>query len=154
MIRMFCKFWDAITADAKILTHCMSKRTWDGAGQVSLAGQASYQNARCNIDAGSSPQFSKAKVVFLLAVNFPYSPHVQSCHTHQHLLMLRTLKIPNTDRHSLELESTQKYCTVIGMGSAALICINICVHIKNPKHWQPNILWSPNKNTVHTDRNG
>ena len=32
----------------------------------------------------------------------------------------------------------------------AIVCIDICVHIKNPKHWQLYIVWT-DKNTAHTD---
>ena len=36
----------------------------------------------------------------------------------------------------------------------AIACINICVHVKTPKHSQPyNIVWTC-QNTAHADRNG
>ena len=37
----------------------------------------------------------------------------------------------------------------------AIACINICAHVKIPKHWQPYfaIVWTK-ENTAHTHRNG
>ena len=38
----------------------------------------------------------------------------------------------------------------------AIVCVNVCACVKNPKHWQPyihRIVWT-HENTVHTGRNG
>ena len=56
------------------------------------------------------PSVAKPKLFFSWQLIFHTA--LMCTHTHQHLLMLCTLKIPNMDKHSLELESTQKYCTL------------------------------------------
>ena len=113
-------------------------------GGDSSVGRASNWHARCSTDMGSSPG---AASDFSLRVDFqcrllgcPNSPCVQS--VQQEIFLQESTS--STD----SWVSIQPLCAI-----ACIKLINICAHVKNPKHWQPYQCldtW----NTVRTDQNG
>ena len=50
----------------------------------------------------------------------------------------------------VESTSSADSLTVSAQPPCAIVCINICAHVKNPKRWQPTNVWM-HKNTTRTD---
>ena len=139
------------------------------------------------MEAGSGPLCGKKcpshQLLVLTLLQCPYSPHVRLSYSVRTAPMCDSLTVsvqppcatllqcPYSPHVRLSYSvRTAPMCdslTVSVQPPCAITCINVCVQVKNPKHWQQNhcldtqipntgsntIVWT-HKNTAHTDKNG